>query len=237
MNRNLILLVALLLLQTKYVQAQNDSVRRHRKIFEHRVGVQVNELVRQVFNFNNSSVTLNNPYLLTYSISFVRSGWGLRIGLGPNYKEFKNDDGITKQENNINTINARLGIQKVFKLSDKWSAGVGIDGIFGNDISYTKTYTHGFDSSATDVASSTQYLGGGGMGWLRYHISPRIHIGTETGFYYRTGIYKQKVSIAQRNGNIINGEPQYKTVTTDVDNKLREGKFNLPMVFYLVVMF
>lgn len=228
--------IACLLTTTAIAQDTTDTVKKS-KIFDHRIGVQANELIRQVFNFNNSTVnTLNNPYLLTYSLTLAKPGIGLRLGIGPDYSTFNNDDGVTKVENNINKLNARAGLEKIFILSDKWSAGAGIDVIFSNDVSYSKTQVRSFDSALTDIATKEKSIGYGAMGWLRYHISPRIHIGTETSFYYRTGNVKQKIEITRKVNTFPNGNTT-QTTTDEVDNKLKEGIFRLPMVFYLVVMF
>ncbi|MCB0696616.1 MAG: hypothetical protein KDC07_04585 [Chitinophagaceae bacterium] len=218
--------------------AQDDiePVKPRTKLFEHQVGVQMNELVRQVFNFNGTGSSLNNPYLLMYSLNLAKSGWGVRLGLGPEFNTFKDDDGITIRENNVNKINARLGLEKSFRLSDRWTAGAGLDGVYSSDISYSKTSVRSFDSTRTDLASQTTTQGGGAMGWLRYRISSHVLIGSEASFYYRTGKYKQKIEITRRVSNGI-GTPKFETSTTELDNKLKEGVFNLPMVFYLIVRF
>lgn len=224
------------LLATTAIAQDTEVSAPKTKIFDHRIGVQANELIRQVFNFNNSSGnTINNPYLLTYSLTLAKPGVGIRLGIGPDYNTFNDDDGITKVENNINKLNARIGLEKVFILSDKWSTGVGADFIYSNDVSYSKTLVRTFDSTLTDIATQEKSTGYGAMAWLRYHISPRIHIGTETSFYYRAGNVKQKIEITQN----INTFPGTTVQTTkdEVDNKLKEGIFRLPMVFYLVVMF
>lgn len=224
---------------TTTIHAQEEPAAPKVKIFEHQVGVQANELIRQVFNFNNNSNALNNPYLLTYSLNWKKPGVGIRLGVGPDFRSFKDDDGVVQQDNNINVMNLRFGLEKTFVLSDRWSAGVGVDAIYFNDVSYTKTFTRSFDSTATDISSSTSTKGGGAMGWLRYHITPRVLIGTETSFYYSTGDFKQQVSITRKTGNTspIGGPSKFETKITKTDNKVEFGKFNLPMVFYLVVKF
>jgi len=219
------------------VFAQDDMAEPKTKKINHQVGVQVNELVRQVFNFNGTTSNLNNPYLIMYSANLAKSGWGLRLGFGPEFNTFKDDDGITIRENNINIINARLGIEKSFRLSDKWSTGAGLDGVYSSDITFSKTSVRSFDSTNTNISSYLTTTGGGAMAWLRYNISPRILVGTEASFYYRVGKFKQKVDITRRVNNGIGGTNKFETTYSTLDNKLNEGKFNLPMVFYLIVAF
>lgn len=223
---------------TSIANAQDEPANPKQKMFEHQVGVQANELIRQVFNFNNNNNTLNNPYLLTYSLNWRKPGIGIRLGVGPDFRSFKDDDGIVQQENNINVMNLRAGLEKTFVLSDKWSAGAGVDYVFANDVSYTKTFTRSFDSTYTDIASSNVTQGYGAMAWLRYHITPHILVGTEASFYYRKGDFKQDISITTKTQGGPIGQPAvYETKTTKIDNEVEFGTFNLPMVLYLIVKF
>lgn len=203
--------------------------------YEHHVGVQMNELVRQVFNFNNSASTNNNPYLLMYSVNSVKTGWGLRLGVGYTYKSFTDDDGITRKESNLNDLRLRLGVEKAFRLSAKWSAGVGLDGILSTDDDKTTSVVRSFDSVTTVTKTNIMSLGGGGMAWLRYHITPRVLVGTETSFYYSSGQQKQTVSITQRDFSQPN--QVYKTTVSTIDNTAAQGVFSVPVAFYLIVKF
>lgn len=228
---------ACLFLSQTYAQEDITVQTTKSKFLDHRVGVQANELIRQVFNFNsNANNALNNPYLLTFSVTHAKSGLGLRLGVGPEFNTFKTNDGITKTENNINKVNARIGLEKVFKLSERWSAGAGADFIYATDRSIVKTSVNTFDSTKTDLSTNVKSSGYGGMGWLRYHITPHVHIGTEASFYYRTGDEQQTITITRKTSNSV-GKPVMTTTTDKTDNKIKEGLFRLPMVFYLVVMF
>lgn len=227
--------ILILMLTGNVVSAQDATIEPKTKLFDHKIGVQMNELVRQVFNFNNSSSQTDNPYLLIYSLNFAKSGWGIRLGAGPRFISFNDDDGVTQEDVDISAYDLRLGVEKAFRLSPRWSVGVGADCIYGNDISYSKTTVRSFDSSKTDISSRTNYLGYGAMGWLRYHITPHIQIGTETSFYYKNGDFKQKITITRSQN--FGGPPTAQTKITELDNKIKEGKVNLPMVFYLIVNF
>src|SRR4051812_9818028 len=116
--------------------AQPDTGKTSAKLYSHYLGVQINELIRQVFNFNNTTSTNTNPYLLTYNIN-NRKGWGLRLGLGYNYQSFTDDDGITRKTTDLNDLRSRLGIEKLFRLSDKWTAGAGMDAVLNHNDDYT----------------------------------------------------------------------------------------------------
>jgi len=217
-----------------FAQQSTDSGIKPAK-YEHHIGVQMNELIRQVFNFNNSSSTNNNPYLLMYSVNSVKTGWGLRLGLGYTYKSFTDDDGITRKESNLNDLRLRLGVEKAFRLSAKWTAGAGVDGVFATDDDKTTSVIRSFDSSTTVTKTNISSYGGGAMAWLRYNITPRVLIGTETSFYYSTGNQKQTISITQRDFGTP-GQP-FETTTSKIDNNNSQGIFSVPVAFYLIVRF
>lgn len=219
-------------------QAQHEGIEAitlempNKKKLEHRVGVQMNELIRQVFNFSNTAANVNNPYLVMYSLNWAKTGWGIRLGAGYSTRSIANDDGISSTVSDINVLNLRLGFEKAFVLSNKWSAGVGVDGVYNADKDNTKSTTATFDSTITTIKSNISSYGGGAMAWLRYHITPKILIGTETSFYYRTGDKKQDITIV----NIPSaGIPS--TSSSSVDNKIKEGTLALPVAFYLIVKF
>jgi len=212
--------------------AQSESQAASPKKFRHHVGVQINELVRQVFNFSNNNATNNNPYLLVYSINSAKTGWGARVGVGYTYRSFTEDDGSNKKESDINTMQFRLGAEKAFALSGKWSAGIGIDGLYNRDDNYTASTTKAFDTSLTITKTDVSSFGGGAMGWLRYHLTDKVIIGTETSFYYVTGNQKMDISITTKSfGNPITSS------TSKVDNKVSEGVFRMPVAIYLMIRF
>jgi hypothetical protein len=64
--RKTLLFFIITLFTTPLAFSQTDTVVQHKIKFEHYAGVQMNELIRQVFNFNNSTTNNNtNPYLQT----------------------------------------------------------------------------------------------------------------------------------------------------------------------------
>jgi opacity protein-like surface antigen len=220
--------------QCVFAQTADVAVTKEKKV-DHFVGLQMNGLIRQVFNFNGGSQAVENPYLITYNINSHKSGWGLRTGLGYNYKSGANNDGITETKFKINTLNARLGIEKAFRLSDKWSAGVGLDGLANSDDDNTTNIVRSFDTTTTVTKSVISSYGGGAMGWLRYNITEKILIGTEASFYYTTGTQSQTIILTRR---VRNG-PSFFETTTETKSKptISEAVLNLPLVFYLTVKF
>lgn len=220
-----------------YAQETTEIEAKHEKTHNHYIGVQLNSLIRQVINFNNNTATaVVNPYQLIYSVNSIKSGWGIRAGIGYNYNSSRVDDGITETETDINDIRARIGVEKRFQLSKKWSAGAGLDGIFSNNDDYTKATIHSFDTTITITKSKLPSKGGGVMGWLRYSISDKILIGTEASFYYITGTENREVIVTRRTATTV---PPFTTeiVTTVTKSKpiLSDGSFSSPVVFYIIV--
>lgn len=216
----------------------NEPMPVPEKKLEHLVGVQMNELIRQVFNFNSSvgNNANNNPYLLIYTLKFKKCGIGIRAGAGYNYQDFTTEDGVTNRLTQINDLRFRLGVEKSFQLSQKWSAGVGIDGVGSVSDNYTTSILRSFDTITTKTKSQLNSFGGGAMGWLRYSITPKVLVGTESSFYYSTGTNDQKIEITQRDRNT----PPYneiKTTKTNNNSKSSAGVFSVPVTFYLIVKF
>jgi hypothetical protein len=215
------------LAQTEITTADTKKVRT----FEHHIGVQMNELIRQVFNFNNASSVVN-PYLLNYNINQVKTGWGLRLGVGYSYNDGNNNDGITSSTSKINDVQTRLGVEKRFILSRKWTTGVGLDGTVKINDDKSSGTVHSFDTVTTTTKSAMKSYGGGAMGWLRYHVTDRIAIGTEASFYYSSG--------KQTNSTAITTVSRFGVITTTETKSnptISQGNFNLPVTFYLTVKF
>ncbi len=219
---------------TSYAQTEpvGPPAKKEKKTDQY-IGVQLNGLIRQVFNFNSSSTSpVTNPYLLTYNISSRATHWGFRAGLGYNYNSTWNNDGITERTTKINDVALRVGVEKSFALSDKWSAGVGGDLLLNLNDDNTNTIIHSFDTVYTDTKTKITSYGFGAMGWLRYHITERISIGTEASFYYTTGSQENTVTVTE-----IFGGSFPNITTTSSKPTVSQANINLPIVFYLAVKF
>lgn len=240
MKKKLQFAAAILLCSYSTMYAQDDVLtsdsRGNGFKLNHTIGVQVNELVRQVFNFNDVSARNTNPFLFIYHVNHNPTGWGVRLGVGPYFKTFQDDDGIVETESDVNIFDARVGIEKAFRLSPKWSAGAGADFVYHRDLTITKTFTKTFDSTRTDLNSNITTIGYGAMGWLRYHITPNVLIGTETSFYYRSGDNKQQISITTKQSGFP-GPGTTQTKKSEIDNGVKEGIFYVPTAIYLMVRF
>ena len=74
------------------------------------------------------------------------------------------------------------------------------------------------------------YYGGGPMVWLRYHITPRVLIGTEMSTYYTSGFDKKTVEITKKGFTPgPSPRPQFNTTISHSDDKLSDVVMNLPV--------
>lgn len=205
------------------------------KMFEHQVGVQMNQLIRQVFNFNNTAANNSNPFLLTYTLTHINSGIGLRLGAGYDQRSFVDDDGVSSRDGKITDMNLRAGLEKSFNLGSGFTAGAGLDFVMAQSTDDTKSLIRSVDTTKIVTKSSVNNIGGGAMAWLRYSISKKVLVGTETSFYYRTGRIKQDVTVAKK--DLTTPAQPWVETTTSLNNTQSEGIFSVPVVFYLIVKF
>src|SRR5688572_22237944 len=93
----------------------------------HYVGVQVNQLIRQILNFSGGSSSINNPYLLTYAVNSPQTGWGANFGLGYTFNEFNDGDAFIQRKTKINDFFFRVGFEKKSKFGRHWILSAGMD--------------------------------------------------------------------------------------------------------------
>ena len=102
--------------------AQKDT--EETKMFNQYIGVQANQLFRQIINLNNNNNTaINNPYLLTYSINLTKCGWGIQAGIGYNYQKITDKDLPVGRETKFSDLSYRIGIGRKVRLGKKLEAG------------------------------------------------------------------------------------------------------------------
>jgi hypothetical protein len=217
------------------VSAQSEAAPETKeRTVEHHIGVQANALIREIFNFSNNNNRPANPYFLTYSLNFRKTGWGFRTGVGYNYSSFNTSDGITTTANQVNDLHVRLGAEKAFKLTRKWTSGVGVDLVYNNeDRKTSNAISPGIGGGALDVSTKTVSTGGGPMAWLRYSINDRIVLGTETSFYFVTGNETQNLNVSTP---FFTGSGGFPSVSSP-SNTVSKAEFSLPVAFFILIKF
>jgi hypothetical protein len=81
-----ILFIALLLATTPGIS--QDSIVKPKK-FDHYIGLQANELLRQLVSLSDNNTEINNPYLLTYTLLASKHQVGIQLGFGFDVNESK----------------------------------------------------------------------------------------------------------------------------------------------------
>lgn len=156
------------------------------RLATHYIGIQANQLLRQLFSLSNTSAPINNPYLMTYSVNSNATGVGLNLGLALNYNQFGDDVGTLHRETKINDFSFRIGIEKKSVLSKKWILACGADIVIDNTKNSTKT-TDPVSSSQT--SETTSKITGWGLGprvAIYYQIGEKILLGTEANYYFKS---------------------------------------------------
>jgi hypothetical protein len=237
------LMLGLILLTSSFCFAQRIQVLTYRKVagdsaktkkekkMIHYVGVQANQLLSQLFNFNNSSTAVNNPYLIVYSMNSIETGWGLNAGLGYSINTTTDDsDPNTTRKTTLNNFSLRAGIEKKSFLSKKWLASYGFDVLWskqGDDA--TNTSQSQFDVSSSEVNSSTRHLGFGPRFGLNYFISDKIILGTEATYYFRFSKVSDTITNTDNNSGVVNSS------STTTSQHLTDLTFTVPVAIFLIV--
>lgn len=195
---------------------------RPKKAYQY-VGVQANQLLRQLFNFGGSTPAIVNPYLITYAVNSSGNGVGLNVGFGYNYNKFSSGDAITPRESTISTFAMRLGVERKFNLGKRWFASYGLDFLVENSSDKTETKFNqgqGVPPFVTTTESTVNNTGFGPRLTLNFNITEKIILGTEAAYYYKSGDTTQKAT----------SQPTTTSTT-------RSFNFAVPAVLFVVLKF
>lgn len=205
-----------LILLTLLAVAQDEVTAQKRS--SHYLGVQANQLVRQLLNFGGSTGSINNPYLITYAVNSVSSGWGFNSGFGYTHIEVRNEDPFNPLETTINDFFLRFGVERKVLIGEKWITSYGLDILRESE----KNITERGGSQPGNFRTETRNRGTGiGLRFtLNYNISEKILLGTEATYYYKS--MKET-----RNG----------TGVTEETEKFKEFTFAVPIALFLVMKF
>ncbi len=219
-----------------FANAQTDSTTNSQT--RHYLGVQANQLFRQILSLTDDDTPINNPYLLTYTVNGP-SGFGLNVGLGYQFDEIKTSDGQIDRETNTDDFSFRVGPEKKFWMGKRWLASGGFDVVIQSIKNETTNKTEtDFGRSKISTTSKSNGWGFGPRFGLSFQISNNIFIGTEVTYYFQKMKEKGEInsSITTRqtdfNGNVI------ETTETDkqkTDDKTKHLQFTVPAVLFLVL--
>ena len=186
------------------------------KTSNHYVGVQANQLLRQLFNFGGSAGSINNPYLITYAVNSVMSGWGFNSGLGYTHLEVSNEDPFNPIQTTIDDFFVRLGIERKVPIGMKWTASYGLDILRESEKNITESRNPQSGSFNTDTRSKS--TGVGLRSTLNFNISEKILLGTEATYYYKS------TKETRKGANLL-----------DETEKFKQFNFTAPIALFLIV--
>jgi hypothetical protein len=220
--------------------AQNDTTAT--KKFDHYLGFQANELLRQLINFDNTTTEVNNPYLFVYSINKSKTKWGLHTGLGIVYKTIIDNEGGVGRETKLNDWFYRVGAEKKFKLGKKFESNVSLDitGSYKLDKTFSISVVNSgstIDSSETTVTTKTVSWGGGPRATLGFYISDKVMLSTEATLYFSSENQKENVLIMNSITDIFTGEQTVSTSNFNSEIETNQFSFAIPIALFLVVKF
>lgn len=220
--------------------AQSDSVRV--KKVNHYVSVQVNELIRQIFNFsNNNAPVLDNPYLLKYQVAFGKGKWAAHTGIGYRYNSI--DAQEANNETEVNEVFYRAGMMRKSLLGKRVEIGYGLDyaGEFLNDVTTSNTvndFGSIIDSTYSQIKSKVSTYGGGAHLELSVAITKYLLIGTETNYYFMKTVEKENNLITQTTINAFDGTILNASISNFNDKVVRkEFAITVPVAIFLTVKF
>lgn len=240
--KTFLLLLLFVAAGSRPVCSQNDSSNLRRS--NHYLGVQANQLIRQLLNFGGASAsTVNNPYLFVWSFNNKKTGWGMNTGFGLNLNEFTDGDANSKRTTNISDLNMRIGFEKKSTLGKRWLTSWGFDLVHQNFSNSTVTTSTPVPSNpniknVVDTQNSTSGWGFGPRFTLNFSITQKLILGTEATYYYRSGSTSQKSTIT--NTSLITDSQGREVLntssnTTDSSSDFKSFQFNLPVALFLLL--
>ena len=177
----LFLLISFLLAAQDEEPTQDEIAAPRRA--NHYLGVQANQLLRQIFNFGGSTSPVNNPYLLTYAVNSVNTGWGFNAGFGYTHQEVRNEDPFNPVQTTIDDFFIRLGVERKVMIGEKWMTSYGLDILRESEKNITEMGD--FQPGRFETQTRNRGMGVGLRFTLNYHISEKVLLGTEATYYYK----------------------------------------------------
>jgi hypothetical protein len=237
MYRSIRLIPFLFIVSNLFSQAIKDTVRENvdysrtssmvqregsSRSANHYIGLQANQLLRQLLNLSGTSASINNPYTASYSFNGKQKGNGMAFGLGILSKKISdNDQGINRETIN-NDFFFRVGYDKKIQLNQRWIWGWGVDGLL---LRSKRNTTTSFQGTLSSVINSTENgFGFGPRVSLLFNISKMVYLGTEASCYYQSSKTKRETK--------LDNNPPRKD-----DTKNSTFELQVPVVIFLVVRF
>jgi hypothetical protein len=187
----------------------------------HYVGLQANQLIRQLLSFGGNNTAVTNPYALVYTVNSKETGWGLATGLGYSSIQTKTSDLFTSTTSKVDDFAWRVGFEKKTYILKNWLLSLGGD--FLVESNKAVTITNNGSATNPTVTTKEKRQGFGPRASLNYHINDKLLIGTEASYYFKSIKHTQ----TQTNTGV--------TPPKDPDSSLHSFSFTLPAVIFVIV--
>lgn len=232
-----VLTLSQLLCLSGMAQNETPAVRKS----DHYVGLQANQLIRQVFNFSGANPGINNPYLLTYAVNSIESGAGFTAGFGYSFAEATDGDQFVDRTTTNNDVFFRFGFEKKSMLAKKVIFSLGVDIVLDRQKLETETKERTQSQINFESSTRTNGMGLGPRLTLNYQITDKIIVGTEANYYYRSFKIEQiqKNVFFETQFDPITGQSRQvrRTEETKESEKQKRFQFNSPAVIFLIMKF
>jgi hypothetical protein len=189
---------------------------------------------------NLGTTTSNTPYLIDYRYA-INKKLQIRSGLNFSSSSMNNDMGNGRRDkSNSQNIDFRLGILSNNEISKKWSWYYGLDLIFSEfmttSINQTAIFASGKQGTAVvENLFYNQQFGGGPIFGLKWDVSSRISIWTESRLYYT---YTESINTTTWSDFSIDiPENDRRFDERKTDNYLSSTRFFLPLDVFVGIKF
>jgi hypothetical protein len=155
------------------------------------VGLQANQLIRQLFSLGNPPA-VSNPYLLTITTNDRVTGVGFASGIGYTYSQTRTGDNFNLVDVSTGNFSLRMGVEKKMIISGRWIWSMAGDAVYHRLKEVSKGANPG-TSSVTQTTTTTE----GGIGprcGVYFAMAERVLLGTEASFYLTFGKETHKVA-------------------------------------------
>ncbi len=199
--------------------------------YNYSIGLQANELWRQILPLGGSTSGSNNPYLFMATINSKKTGWGLKFGGNYINTNVTDQDAANKRTSKINSSLVKMGLEKYIVLNNRFDAAFSIDGIGEYTENFTSNVLSSFDTTISNTLIKKTVAGGGPAARLIYKPSKHIQIGTEA-FAYFWGTENRNDFITKV---IINGGNVFESQNSSNKNGNTNFRVTLPTAIFIII--
>jgi hypothetical protein len=223
--KNKIYQILVIVLVSTSVFAQTENVEEVKKTkFSHEIGFNSMALVKQIFNFSNTTTNAESPYLAMYKLGFGKNF--IRTSVGGNYNSKKDQvEGFLDSKTTTKSdVFARFGFERQTQLKSKIRMSFGIDAVYEYHDNAV-IIDSGLDQAIT--IDKENIMGVGPVMGIHFQLNKHLSLYTETAFYYSySTTLKQKDFVKN---------PEFKD--TENESKGKKASFLPPTGLFLLYQF